>query len=372
MAVDECQGLDWHTRYKIIQGICEALYYLYERQKEPIYHLDLNPRNILLDENMTPKLAYFGYSKIFGKDYLADIWDRDPETLKYCPPEYIHGGTVSKEFDMFSLGAVIIMMLTGRADYIRISNRSSQQFVDLTVKNWSKRLQQTFSGSRLELCCHQVKKCMEVAFRCVEEDRHERPDIVDVIYALNEIDNTIDWMEDDLHDKVDQRVVELSAGEDSIHRIDDINMELKVLECIVDGKEDPSNLKLPLLELITKKFANELRIGNGGCGEVYKGILQNKVIAVKKLHSSYTIEDKMFHQEVQSLIMVKHRNIVRFLGYCSHTEEKAMKMEGKIIMAQIRERLLCFDYMSKGSLENHLTGNLYCLTSIYIIRCCVS
>ena len=63
-------------------------------------------------------------------------------------------------------------------------------------------MQQTFSGSRLELCCHQVKKCMEVAFRCVEEDRHERPDIVDVIYALNEIDNTIDWMEDDLHDKV--------------------------------------------------------------------------------------------------------------------------------------------------------------------------
>lgn len=43
---------------------------------------------------------------------------------------------------------------------------------------------------------------MEVAFRCAEEDRHERPDIVDVIYALNEIDDTIDWMEDDLRDKV--------------------------------------------------------------------------------------------------------------------------------------------------------------------------
>ncbi|PVH62947.1 hypothetical protein PAHAL_3G436500 [Panicum hallii] len=136
----------------------------------------------------------------------------------------------------------------------------------------------------------------------------------------------------------------------SLLRIDDINIELKVLECIVDGREDPSNLKLPLLELITKKFANELRIGNGGCGEVYKskqGVLQNKVIAVKKLHSSHTIEDKMFHQEVQSLIMVKHQNM-------------------------IRERLLCFDYMSKGSLENHLTGNLYCLISIYIIHCCAS
>ncbi|XP_025807715.1 putative G-type lectin S-receptor-like serine/threonine-protein kinase At1g61610 isoform X2 [Panicum hallii] len=279
---------------------------------------------------------------------------------------------------MFSLGAVIIIILTGRADYIRISNRSSQEFIDLTVKNWSKRLQQTFSGSPLELCCHQLKKCMEVAFRCVEEDRHERPGIVDVIYALNEIDDTIDWMEDGLWDKQD---VEGGKTEGSRGMpwsgtswfwglrwwlskelwnclwVKIPLTELKVLECIVDGREDPSNLKLPLLELITKKFANELRIGNGGCGEVYKGVLQNKVIAVKKLHSSHTIEDKMFHQEVQSLIMVKHQNMVRFLGYCLHTEEKAMKMEGKIIMAQIRERLLCFDYMSKGSLENHLTGS---------------
>ena len=65
---DESHGLDWDTRYKIIKGICEGLYYLHEGCKEPIYHLDLKPDNILLDEDMVPKLADFGLSKLFGEE----------------------------------------------------------------------------------------------------------------------------------------------------------------------------------------------------------------------------------------------------------------------------------------------------------------
>ena len=61
-------GLDWQTRYKIIKGTCEGLKYLHEGFKEPIYHLDLKPDNILLDENMTPKLADFGLSKLFSEE----------------------------------------------------------------------------------------------------------------------------------------------------------------------------------------------------------------------------------------------------------------------------------------------------------------
>lgn len=55
-------------------------------------------------------------------------------------------------------------------------------------------------------------------------------------------------------------------------------------------------------------------------------------------------------------MMVAHKNTVRLLGYCSHTEEKAMEMSGKIIMAEMRERLLCFEYVTNGSLESHITG----------------
>jgi serine/threonine protein kinase len=67
-STDEFHGHDWKRRYRIIKGVCEGLKYLHEGFEKPMYHLDLKPDNILLDENMTPKLADFGSSKLFGEE----------------------------------------------------------------------------------------------------------------------------------------------------------------------------------------------------------------------------------------------------------------------------------------------------------------
>ena len=61
---DECSGLDWRTRYKIIKGICVGLRHLHEGLPSPIFHLDLKPQHILLDENMTPKIEHLGISTL--------------------------------------------------------------------------------------------------------------------------------------------------------------------------------------------------------------------------------------------------------------------------------------------------------------------
>ncbi|GJM95334.1 hypothetical protein PR202_ga12056 [Eleusine coracana subsp. coracana] len=65
----------------------------------------------------------------------------------------------------------------------------------------------------------------------------------------------------------------------------------------------------------------------------------------------------MFYHEVNNMMMVQHKNIVRILGYCSDTQGHAMEINGRYVMAEVRERLLCLEYLSKGSLENHLKGN---------------
>uniref|UniRef100_A0A453T889 Protein kinase domain-containing protein n=1 Tax=Aegilops tauschii subsp. strangulata TaxID=200361 RepID=A0A453T889_AEGTS len=59
---DESCELDWPICYKIIKGTCEGLNHLHTKQEKPIFHLDLKPSNILLDESMTPKISDLGLS----------------------------------------------------------------------------------------------------------------------------------------------------------------------------------------------------------------------------------------------------------------------------------------------------------------------
>lgn len=134
--------------------------------------------------------------------------------------------------------------------------------------------------------------------------------------------------------------------------------EVGVLEEILDGRKEPRKLSLSVLKHITNDFSHERIIGYGGCGEVYKGILQNGSVAVKKIFSNLNVEDKEFDREIQRMMQVKHPNVVRFIGYCSNTEHELMRKEGKYIKVEVRERLLCFEHISNGSLRSHITDGL--------------
>jgi serine/threonine protein kinase len=81
---------------------------------------------------------------------------------------------------------------------------------------------------------------------------------------------------------------------------------------------------------------------------------------VKRINNKHTINDKLFHREVNSLMNVSHKNIVRFLGFCSHTNHKAFDPEGlgEYILAEYRERILCFEYINNGSLKKYIAGIL--------------
>ncbi|KAI4350195.1 hypothetical protein L6164_004671 [Bauhinia variegata] len=124
-------------------------------------------------------------------------------------------------------------------------------------------------------------------------------------------------------------------------------------EAYLNGQILPSaNLRIftfAELKAATKNFKADTVLGEGGFGKVFKGWLEEKaaskngsgtVIAVKKLHSESLQGFEEWQSEVNFLGRLSHPNLVKLLGYC--WEET--------------ELLLVYEFMQKGSLENHLFG----------------
>ena len=78
-------------------------------------------------------------------------------------------------------------------------------------------------------------------------------------------------------------------------------------------------------------------------------------VAVKRLTNDL-MDEMEFHREVECLMRVKHKNVVRFLGYCDDRQRSAETYDGKLIMADIQQRLLCFEYLPNGSLDTYIKG----------------
>ena len=64
-------SLDWEKRFDIILGMARGLLYLHQDSKLQIIHKDFKASNILLDNNMKPKISDFGLARIFGGEHEA-------------------------------------------------------------------------------------------------------------------------------------------------------------------------------------------------------------------------------------------------------------------------------------------------------------
>ncbi|KAF6989494.1 hypothetical protein CFC21_006826 [Triticum aestivum] len=166
---DASCGLEWRERYRIIRGICEGLHYLHEKR---ILHLDLKPANVLLEIGMVPKIADFGLSRCFDEGQTRAVTQHLCGSQGYLAPE-IYRGHIAFASDIYSLGVIIMEILTGAKGYFE---------EEKVVESWMNRLDQAPEGhTQLE----QVRVCTKIGIECMDLDPKKRPAVQHIIDRLD-------------------------------------------------------------------------------------------------------------------------------------------------------------------------------------------
>ncbi|KAE8692569.1 Serine/threonine-protein kinase PBS1 [Hibiscus syriacus] len=106
--------LEWVTRMKIACGPAQGLEYLHDMTNPPIIYRDLKSSNVLLDEQLNPKLSDIGLDKHDPSTDKMPMQSRAMGTYGYSAPEYSRSGRLTPIADVYSFGVVLLELITGR------------------------------------------------------------------------------------------------------------------------------------------------------------------------------------------------------------------------------------------------------------------
>ncbi|KAK7295517.1 hypothetical protein RJT34_18426 [Clitoria ternatea] len=360
------EPLSWQKRLEICIGAAHGLHYLHTGAKRSIFHCDIKPQNILLDDNMIPKLSHLGFS-LLGPLYKSKPKpiqvDKVIGTFVYMAPEYVKTSIFTDKCDVYSFGMVLLE--------VACTNYKRTVFDKMNKLGWpylglEDSIYLMDPGNFLERCSFHdlidpilvrkiAPKCLEVFInitkRCLKREPDERPTMGEVEVELEQCLALQEEVASFLLFGWTREAKKSKTG----------TMLLKCLGLSRSNHSSSSHPQRPYPTVIeelchqfsvsdvmksTNNFDENKIIGEGGFGKVYKGCLQHNdgsdyTVALKRLHSSRSGQRcNEFKNEIELLCQLRHPNLVTLIGFYDHKNEK----------------IIVYDYMSNGSLDRHLQG----------------
>lgn len=179
--------LKWEGRFQIITGIARGLAYLHEHSRVSVVHRDIKAANILLDDNLHPKIADFGLAKLFPED-RSHITTNVGGTIGYMAPEYVVHGHLTQKADVYSYGVLVLEILSGRKCMDpRLASPILLQWAwslyerneSINIVDPKLEVQGMFENQK-----EQVLRVVLIAFLCVQGVSSQRPSMSMVLTML--------------------------------------------------------------------------------------------------------------------------------------------------------------------------------------------
>ncbi|KAJ4909081.1 Protein kinase protein with adenine nucleotide alpha hydrolases-like domain [Raphanus sativus] len=175
--------ISWQLRFRIAAEIATGLLFLHQTKPEPIVHRDLKPANVLLDHNYVSKISDVGLARLVpavAENVTQYRVTSAAGTFCYIDPEYQQTGMLGVKSDVYSLGIMLLQILTGKQPmgltyYVEqaIEEGRLKDMLDPAVTDWP--MEEAMSLAKLSL-------------QCAELRRKDRPDLgKEILPELNRL-----------------------------------------------------------------------------------------------------------------------------------------------------------------------------------------
>lgn len=177
--------IDWATRMKIAKGMTRGLLYLHNNVS--IIHGNLTSSNILLDEHTNAKIADYGLSRLMTTAANANVI-ATAGALGYRAPELSKLKKATTKSDVYSLGVIILELLTGKSPGEAMNGVDLPQWVASIVKEeWTNEVFDLELMRDASVIGDELLNTLKLALHCVDPSPPARPEANLILQQLEEI-----------------------------------------------------------------------------------------------------------------------------------------------------------------------------------------
>ncbi|KAI3922218.1 hypothetical protein MKX01_005907 [Papaver californicum] len=170
--------------------LAQAIEYLHEECEPQIVHGDIKSSNILLDDQLNPKLCDFGFSKMgFSSTVIKSSMNPITGSPGYMDPLYLRTGIASKKNDVYSFGVIILELITGIEAFCSEKDQLLTSIAGPIIRDANKvaaMMDPRLSAVAGDLVQEEAKIMATISGQCLRQQSSLRPSMSEILHTMRD------------------------------------------------------------------------------------------------------------------------------------------------------------------------------------------